>query len=394
MEFHSLIEKLITLGLNGDQVSFQRSVAKIARELDEANEHDLAQHVRDHLRNMPTFALKKAKFSSYDSLEKGTELPFDSETKFNLADRTFADKNNKKPILSSHIERNINEFITSIEKSDELRKHGLKVGSSMILYGPPGCGKTLAVTNIAEKLGLPLLTARCDALVSSYLGSTSKNIRMLFDYASQEPCVLFLDELDALAKARDDQHELGELKRVVVALLQNIDQLPESTIFLAASNHENLLDSAVWRRFNYRLKVDLPNHDARFKLFTNLLGQYVSSCDVLSDAATLSEGLSCSFIEQICERTLRNNILFNANSFDTKFFISAICESQGVHLDETDDPTQKLVIHLRNCDEKVFTMRKIASLLELSSTKVSRLVKEKNHELTGQANKSNKSFSK
>ena len=94
-----------------------------------------------------------------------------------------------------------------------------------MLYGVPGCGKSTVAKYIAQQIGLPLVIARLDALVSSLLGSTSKNIRKVFDFADSRPCILFLDEFDAIAKARDDQHELGELKRVINSLLQNIDSL-------------------------------------------------------------------------------------------------------------------------------------------------------------------------
>ena len=95
----------------------------------------------------------------------------------------------------------------------------------MLLYGPPGVGKSETAKYVAARLEVPLYTVRTDSLVSSYLGSTSKNLRSVFDFVSAEPCVLFLDELDAIAKQRDDSQELGELKRVVISLLQNIDKL-------------------------------------------------------------------------------------------------------------------------------------------------------------------------
>jgi len=104
--------------------------------------------------------------------------------------------------------------------------------------------------------------ARLDGLISSYLGSTAKNIRALFDFAAKTPCVLFLDEFDAIAKVRSDAQEMGELKRVVNSFLQNLDTLGRQSIVLAATNHETLLDAAVWRRFTYRLALTLPTAGA------------------------------------------------------------------------------------------------------------------------------------
>ena len=102
------------------------------------------------------------------------------------------------------------------------------------------------------------MVARLDGIVSSLLGSTAKNIRKIFDYASSIPCILFLDEFDAIAKARDDQHELGELKRVINSLLQNIDAMPSDHVLIAATNHAELLDNAIWRRFVQTVEIGLP----------------------------------------------------------------------------------------------------------------------------------------
>src|SRR5438477_8302827 len=121
--------------------------------------------------------------------------------------------------------------------------------SRMLIHGPPGTGKTQTARWITGQLSLPLLTVRCDTLVSSLLGQTSKNLRRVFEHAVQRPCVLFLDEFDALASARGNERDVGELQRVVISLLQNVDALPDNTILIAATNHEQLLDPAVWRRF-------------------------------------------------------------------------------------------------------------------------------------------------
>ncbi|MEB7598087.1 AAA family ATPase [Raoultella terrigena] len=376
MNTSELMVSLIKSGVTGDKITFQRMAAKVAREMDADGNRELAQTIRNLLKQGASFSLQKANFTSSELSTSDLSLPTDSETKFHLADKVAPDDNARPPVLNDSINEKIDEFIVSVEKRNELKKYGLKPASSMILFGPPGCGKTLAAKHIASALGLPLFTARCDALVSSYLGSTAKNIRTLFEYASNQPCVLFLDELDALAKARDDQHELGELKRVVVALLQNIDDLPEHTVLISASNHENLLDSAVWRRFAYRIEIGLPDIKIRDHLFERLLNEHFPTLDIAYDAALLSKGLSCAFIEQICERALRHSILFNNSEFDNTFLMKSILESQGEKFDDPDQTIGKLARLLRNCDSKVFTVRKIASLLSISPAKVSRLTKE------------------
>src|SRR3712207_5844920 len=108
---------------------------------------------------------------------------------------------------------------------------------------------------ISMETGLPLITARLDGMISSLLGSTAKNIRKIFDFASRQECILFLDEFDVIAKIRDDKNETGELKRVVNSLIQNIDVFSRDSIIIAATNHHELLDPAIWRRFNRVLSI-------------------------------------------------------------------------------------------------------------------------------------------
>lgn len=156
-----------------------------------------------------------------------------------------------------------------------------------------------------------MIVARLDSLISSYLGTTAKNIRTLFEFVQKTPCVLFLDEFDAIAKARDDSNELGELKRVVNSLLQNVDAMSSDSLLLAATNHENLLDSAVWRRFNYKLEIELPDIEAIYKmisLFTN--NNSIFTHKDKREMATSFVGLSGADIEEIVKKAMRNSVIY------------------------------------------------------------------------------------
>lgn len=376
MSNNELLTQLISFGLKGDKVAFARQASKLARSYDSTGMPELATVIREIIQNKSTFNLQKMSRGTSSVFEKLESLPVDLETKFDLADVTQPSTKMKAPLLKDSTLKKIREFLVFTERASELKEAGLGVTSSMILYGPPGCGKTLASKYIASCLNLPLLTARCDSLVSSYLGSTSKNIRQLFEYASKTPCVLFLDELDALAKARDDHHELGELKRVVVSLLQNIDNLPEGTILIAASNHENLLDSAVWRRFEYRIPIGLPDLEVRKQLFGQFPDIKDTYEDFVDDLAELSSDLNCSFIEQCCLRSVRHALVYNNKKIDTRFLVEAIFEAKGIIFDEEQDLLLNIVTKLREHNPKRFTIRKIAKILGLSIAKVSRLTKD------------------
>lgn len=167
-----------------------------------------------------------------------------------------------EPIWQAHIAESLNQLIAEHEQADALHGRGLAPTRTAIFTGPPGVGKTLAARWLARELERPLLTLDLSAVMSSYLGRTGANVRHVLDYAKGVSCVLLLDELDAIAKRRDDDQELGELKRLVTVLLQEIDDWPEGGLMIAASNHQELLDPAVWRRFELQVEFELPSHDA------------------------------------------------------------------------------------------------------------------------------------
>lgn len=148
------------------------------------------------------------------------------------------------------------QLIEEHARADVLRASGFEPRHRVLLSGPPGNGKTSFAEAIAEGLSLPFFVVRYDALVGSYLGETNARLRALFDYARTQSCVLFFDEFDAIGKERGDDHETGEIKRVVSFLLMQIDKLPSYVLTIAATNHAELLDRAVWRRF--QLKISFP----------------------------------------------------------------------------------------------------------------------------------------
>jgi SpoVK/Ycf46/Vps4 family AAA+-type ATPase len=213
---------------------------------------------------------KKATTVTMDEL---LTTPVDQESRLSIVDVNIPYANDDIPIvLPKLIDNKIADFINVVKHQSQLAQKGVEMPNSLLLYGNPGCGKTTIAKYISEQTGLPLVIARFDAIVSSLLGNTAKNIRKIFDFADNKPCILFLDEFDAIAKARDDQYELGELKRVINSLLQNIDSFAKQNILIAATNHPELLDKAIWRRFNTVIGIGLPREDEIVKLiktFTN-----------------------------------------------------------------------------------------------------------------------------
>lgn len=312
-------------------------------------------------------------------MSREMSIPVDSESRTTLADVIYPNENNDSVVLSKNNEEKLNSFVLSYQHADKLNSLGLGGANTLLLYGPPGCGKTKCAYLIAKKLNLPLVIARLDSLISSYLGTTAKNIRTLFEFVQRMPCVLFLDEFDAIAKARDDNNELGELKRVVNSLLQNVDAMSSDTLLLAATNHEKLLDPAVWRRFDYKLEIELPDMDAIIRmidLFT--MNSIHLTSKEKNELAISFLGLSGSNIEEIVKMAYRNAIIHDS-TFSKVNIYEELFAFKNIIPQNCDNAKELLKIKakfLRECDSKVFSLQVIADILGSSKTTIQKLVKE------------------
>ncbi|NBJ71688.1 MULTISPECIES: ATP-binding protein [Clostridia] len=307
------------------------------------------------------------------------DIPVDPESRSTLAEIIYPSDNNFDVILSKTNEERLQTFILSYKSADKLNSMGIGPSNTLLLFGPPGCGKTKSAYLIAKELDLPLVIARLDSLISSYLGTTAKNIRTLFDFAQKTPCVLFLDEFDAIAKARDDGNELGELKRVVNSLLQNVDSMSNDSLLLAATNHERLLDPAIWRRFDYKLEIGLPDHKAIIRMI-ELFTDGISSFTVKekNELATAFQGLSGSDIEEIVKRAIRNTVIID-EAFSIKAVYNELFIFKNIIPQDYDNKRELIKIkakYLRNCNEKTFSYSTLADIFGVSKTTIGRIFKE------------------
>lgn len=213
-------------------------------------------------------------------------------------------------VLSDAIEDRFCRIEREYAARDRLAHHGLRYRQKILLYGSPGCGKTMGAERIAWNTGLPLVKVRFDAMVSSYLGETATNLREVFETAAASPCLLFIDECDALAKSREDTQEVGEIKRVVNTFLQLLDEYEVSNgLLVAATNLTKFLDEAVWRRFDDVIEVPKPTEsEIRAILDQTLASVEVGSVDWKAIVQKMV-GFSAAQIVKIAQNAAKRAIL-------------------------------------------------------------------------------------
>ena len=267
VEMQTEIVRIIESALSGESDKVEEYSKLLVKRLRKNGEDRFADRIER------TIKITKKDFASYATLDElSSQAPKDAESKLSMLEIVnpvvVSDL-----ILEDSISESIGQFISKVNNRKKLQEVGLEPKLSLLLYGPPGCGKTTIANYIAKEANLPIVTARLDTIVSSLLGSTSKNIRKVFDFANNKPCILFIDEFDAIAKARDNEYEHGELKRVINSLLQSIDQY--NNVLIAATNHSDILDSAVWRRFSTVIEVKKPTSTEFIKsLMTSIINEF------------------------------------------------------------------------------------------------------------------------
>jgi SpoVK/Ycf46/Vps4 family AAA+-type ATPase len=203
--------------------------------------------------------------------DRSLQIPRDRERGLALLVQENPDVSWHRLVLPTAQTTRLERLIEEHRHSDLLARAGLAPTRRVLLVGPPGTGKTLTARVLASTLGIPLFVVRFDAIVSSLLGETAANLAKIFEFLKSQRGVVLFDEFDAVAKERADESEHGELKRVVAALLQLVDAYTGQSMLVAASNHEGLLDAAVWRRFEFVMRFAPPSNQDRVLILRRML---------------------------------------------------------------------------------------------------------------------------
>lgn len=368
MEHLSEVVKILDAALMHDVDKATTYGNLLAEKLEHDREPRQARLVRSILAKLPAPQLTAAYAKS--------RLPVDAENSLAIVDyKPASEIANVDLVLHPYVEGRIGDFLASVRMYDKFSSHGVAPANRLLIYGPPGTGKTTIAMRLARDLGLPLVLSRSDALVSSLLGQTSRNIRNIFEFAESTPSVLFLDEFDALAKDRKDSREIGELQRVVIALLQNIDAMDPSTILVAATNHPELLDPAIWRRFEFTVQVDLPSPSEREAMWVIALGRFAPDRQELKRLVLLSDGMSGAAVRLVANDVWRVAIQSGEQPPGLPTILRRLARVLWYKSYARFATDEHEMVALREWAPDVFTLRVLADLFGVSTRQVTNAIK-------------------
>lgn len=323
MDSFRIVQTLCRIGLGSAGPAFRFQVERLAKALRTDGDKKNAAALEELLRSEdPAHSLKPSRVvpsvaSSFSGEALGPRVlpPVDKETGAPLAEIHFPPEKPDPPVLADELASAVARVVEEWAHVDQLTAIGAAPPRTCMLFGKPGTGKTKLAYYIGDRLGIPIVLARLDGLISSFLGTTARNIGALFQFANRYQCLLLLDEFDALAKLRDDPQEVGEIKRVVNTLLQNIDKRAAHGFTMAITNHEALLDPAVWRRFEVRIVVPVPEYAERRKILELYLQPLPVEISALTFLAWLSQGLTGSDLESMARSIKRFTTIHGRGDF-------------------------------------------------------------------------------
>lgn len=368
MDAIELVPKLLRSAINGDRKMMEATSLMIIRKVRNSYP-DVADEIS---RTLSYVGLP----SSYTRSIEMSSIPVDKESRLSLINIEEPIKLDF-PVLDESSARVLAEFIDERNMMSDFIKAGVTPPSSIMLCGQPGVGKTYIAHWLAGELNTPLITLDLATSISSYLGQTGQNVKSIFEYAVSQNAILFLDEIDAIAKRRDDQADLGELKRLVNVLLKEIESFPSSGLLIGATNHPELLDKAIWRRFDNILTVQMPEYEQRVQLIKRHLDSYLSGIDseTIAYLAKGLEGINSADVCKLCEHIKRRFIITSDVPRKIIILSELFKIKQGI-----DKRTRAKICKDLKDSFPTLSIRDITSITQIPSTTVQRYLNLKEDE--------------
>jgi SpoVK/Ycf46/Vps4 family AAA+-type ATPase len=233
--------------------------------------------------------------------------------------------------LDHPVRTRLERILLEQRQRESIRAHGMSPIRKLLLLGPPGTGKTMTASALAGELGIPLFTIQLDGLITRYLGETAAKLRLIFEAIQQTRAVYFFDEFDALGSERATKNEVGEIRRVLNSFLQFLEQDDSDSIVIGATNHPQILDRALFRRFDSVIEYSLPSPDISEQVMRACLALLDTSQVDWSAALEAAKTLSHSDLTRACEQAAKNAILQQHTRIDSGELIEALRERRAVH---------------------------------------------------------------
>lgn len=360
---YECIPKLIRAAMNNDRKNIESMSLLIGKKLKKENPKVAAEIMKIlACSNAGTDVLRSVDISP---------LPVDRETRYQLV--KFEEPIlTEEPILNNEIKDELLEFLKEREMMEEFLEADIVPPNSILLEGKPGVGKTYIAKWLSFKLDMPMITLDLANSISSYLGRSGQNIKSIFQYTKEQNVLLFLDEMDAIAKRRDDSGDLGELKRLVNVLLKELEDCPITCVIIGATNHPELLDKAIWRRFDRNINIPLPEIEERNKLFERGLAEWFADIDksVIEIMVHGTKEISAADICKLCEHIKRRAVLYKDESINYSS-IKEYCEFVKI---TTKEEKINLCKTLKK-HGKSMTIKKISEITKIPMSTVDRYLK-------------------
>jgi len=395
VEHLGVIQSMCRVGLASGDDKFRKQVERLRDRLTKAGDDEGASAIAGLLAagerstSLQPSRVELSRAMVGEQLTPSTNPPFDKESGAPLAQIILEPvQASLPPVLTGELELAIGSVLREWTDYDRLRELGISPTHTALIFGAPGTGKTVTAMHIAAQLGLPVVLARLDGLMSSLLGTTARNIGTLFEFANRYKCVLLLDEFDALAKLRDDPQEVGEIKRVVNTLLQCLDVRGPLGLTIGVTNHPSLLDPAIWRRFEVKIEMPLPPATARERLICEFLAPMSIQESALHLLTWASDGASGADVRTMTHAIKRYFVLEKPADCDPHLDANDVLAAlQRYHVTSANLDDRSRLATLRE-DPRViarallgnpqasFTQASVAQLLGRDQGTISRWMKE------------------
>ena len=388
MQHFNLVQALCRVAMANPSPALRKQVERLRDALKEAGETTEASTLSailtsaDRAQEMTPSRLTQSKnIVTGETLTPNTVLPVDRETSTPLAQVVFPHQIAERgPLFNDRVTGAVRSLLDEWTHLEAFEAIGERPSKTCLVYGAPGTGKTHLAMWMAKQLELPVVVARLDSLVSSFLGTSARNIGNLFSFVNRYRCLLLLDEFDALAKLRDDPQEIGEIKRVVNALLQNLDVRQSIGFTIGITNHPQLLDTAVWRRFEVQLEVPNPDMNLRLAMARYFMQPTEAPESHLKLFAWFTEGATGAELETLVRtykklRAVRGEQPYDLLDLFRQFATLNSGRLSNVRHTALFSDQAKLINQLRNDAELKFSLTELGEIVGKDKSTMSRSLK-------------------